>query len=61
MTQTVLTFAMGMQSSSSRRRLMKVRGHCLVWDHNHPRWLANGRFTPIQLSRILHERIATVT
>jgi hypothetical protein len=21
---------------------MKVRGHCLVWDHNNPQWLADG-------------------
>lgn len=24
----------------ARARKMKVRGHCLVWDHNHPDWLA---------------------
>jgi endo-1,4-beta-xylanase len=39
---------------------MKVRGHCLVWDHNNPDWLANGHFTPEQLSHLLQEHIATV-
>ncbi len=39
---------------------MKVRGHCLVWDHNNPEWLAQGHFTPVQLSSLLHEHIATV-
>jgi endo-1,4-beta-xylanase len=36
---------------------MKVRGHCLVWDHNNPKWLAEGHFSPTQLSRLLHEHI----
>jgi endo-1,4-beta-xylanase len=39
---------------------MKVRGHCLVWDHNNPQWLADGHFTPSQLSRLLQEHINTV-
>ncbi len=39
---------------------MKVRGHCLVWDHNNPEWLAQGGFTPPQLSRLLQEHITTV-
>jgi endo-1,4-beta-xylanase len=39
---------------------MKVRGHCLVWDHNNPDWLTHGNFTPAQLSKLLHEHIATV-
>ncbi len=39
---------------------MKVRGHCLVWDHNHPDWLANGHFTPPQLSQLLHDHIDRV-
>jgi endo-1,4-beta-xylanase len=39
---------------------MKVRGHCLVWDHNNPDWLAQGNFTPAQLSHLLQEHIATV-
>src|SRR6266496_2910972 len=39
---------------------MKVRGHCLVWDHDNPDWLARGGFTAGQLSRLLHEHIRTV-
>lgn len=39
---------------------MKVRGHCLVWDHNNPDWLAQSQFSPAQLSRVLQEHIATV-
>ncbi len=39
---------------------MKVRGHCLVWDHNNPDWLTRGHFTPVQLSQLLHEHIETV-
>ena len=39
---------------------IKVRGHCLVWDHNNPKWLAEGHFSPTQLSQLLHEHIATV-
>ena len=38
---------------------VKVRGHCLVWDHNNPKWLADGQFGPVQLSRLLHEHIRT--
>lgn len=39
---------------------MKVRGHCLLWDHDNPDWLAQGHFTPQQLSRLMHEHISTV-
>jgi endo-1,4-beta-xylanase len=39
---------------------MKVRGHCLVWDHDNPEWLAQGHFTPAQLSHLLQEHITTV-
>jgi len=39
---------------------MKVRGHCLVWDHDNPEWLAQARFSPDQMSQSLHEHIATV-
>lgn len=39
---------------------MKVRGHCLVWDHYHPDWLAQGHFTTKQLTRLLHEHITRV-
>ena len=39
---------------------MKVRGHCLVWDHDNPDWLARGNFTPKHLSRLLREHITRV-
>lgn len=39
---------------------MKVRGHCLVWDHNNPEWLDDGHFTSAQVSQILQEHITTV-
>jgi endo-1,4-beta-xylanase len=39
---------------------MKVRGHCLVWDHNNPAWLRSGQFSPEQLHRLLQEHISTV-
>ncbi len=39
---------------------LKVRGHCLVWDHNNPEWLTQGKFTPAQLSALLQEHITTV-
>jgi endo-1,4-beta-xylanase len=39
---------------------MKVRGHCLVWDHDNPKWLADGRFTPSELSPLLQQHITTV-
>jgi endo-1,4-beta-xylanase len=38
---------------------LKVRGHCLVWDHNNPEWLSASRTTPPQMSRLLHEHITT--
>lgn len=39
---------------------MKVRGHCLVWDHNNPPWLNAGNFSPEQLSHLLQEHITVV-
>lgn len=39
---------------------IKVRGHCLVWDHQNPDWLAQGHFTPQQLSQLMQEHISTV-
>lgn len=39
---------------------MKVRGHCLVWDHDNPKWLTEGHFTPEQLLNLLREHITTV-
>jgi endo-1,4-beta-xylanase len=29
---------------------MKVRGHCLAWSRDNPEWLAEGHFTPAELS-----------
>lgn len=39
---------------------MKVRGHCLVWDHNNRAWLTQGQFTPALLSHLLQEHITRV-
>ena len=39
---------------------LKVRGHCLVWDHSNPEWLVQGHFTPAQLSHLLQEHITAV-
>jgi endo-1,4-beta-xylanase len=39
---------------------MKVRGHCLIWDHDNPDWITQGHFTPAQLSHLLQEHITTV-
>ncbi len=39
---------------------IKVRGHCLVWDHANPEWLAQGHFTPAQMSKLLQEHISAV-
>ncbi len=39
---------------------MKVRGHCLVWDHNNPEWLVHGQYSSDQMSALLKEHIATV-
>lgn len=43
----------------ARAHGLKVRGHCLVWDHNNPEWLAKGSFSPEQMSRLLHDHITT--
>jgi endo-1,4-beta-xylanase len=40
---------------------MKVRGHCLAWDHDNPEWLTRSQLTPAGLSRQLKEHITTVT
>jgi endo-1,4-beta-xylanase len=37
---------------------MKVRGHCLVWDHSNPEWLAQAHCTSGQLSQLLHEHVS---
>jgi endo-1,4-beta-xylanase len=39
---------------------MKVRGHCLVWDHDNPDWLVRGHFTPADLATLLQDHIRTV-
>ena len=39
---------------------MKVRGHCLVWDHHNPAWIDEGHFKPEQLSSLLQQHISTV-
>jgi endo-1,4-beta-xylanase len=39
---------------------MKVRGHCLVWDHDNPDWLSQNHFTPSELSNLLKQHITTV-
>jgi endo-1,4-beta-xylanase len=39
---------------------IKVRGHCLVWDHSNPEWLAQRKYSPDQMSALLKEHIATV-
>ncbi len=39
---------------------MKVRGHCLAWDHNNPKWLTESHFTAAQMSHLLQEHIVTV-
>ncbi|MFE1437919.1 endo-1,4-beta-xylanase [Streptomyces sp. NPDC058739] len=36
----------------------QVRGHTLVWHSQNPGWLANGSWTPAQLSTILQDHIA---
>ncbi len=42
------------------RHNMKVRGHTLVWHRQIPSWLANGSYTPAQLSTLLETHIRTV-
>ncbi len=53
-------FKKAIKSSLMRRHGMKVRGHCLVWDHSNPKWLDNGHFAPVQMSHLLQEHITTV-
>ena len=35
-----------------------VRGHTLVWHSQNPSWLANGTWTPAQLSTLMNDHIA---
>jgi GH35 family endo-1,4-beta-xylanase len=39
---------------------MKVRGHCLAWSRDNPEWLAEGHFTPAELSLLLRDHITHV-
>src|ERR1700720_2394229 len=39
---------------------MKVRGHTLVWHHQNPKWLTDGKFAPTELAQILENHIKTV-
>jgi endo-1,4-beta-xylanase len=39
---------------------MKVRGHCLVWDHQNPEWLAQSHLPPEQLAHLMHDHITSV-
>ncbi|HLV87443.1 MAG TPA: endo-1,4-beta-xylanase [Candidatus Sulfotelmatobacter sp.] len=39
---------------------MKLRGHCLVWDHNNPDWLAQRKLNPAQASELLQQHIKRV-
>ena len=60
-TATTYDFSAGDQAVRfAQAHGMKVRGHCLVWDHNNPQWLTRGHFTAYQLSQVLHEHISTV-
>jgi GH35 family endo-1,4-beta-xylanase len=42
------------------RHGMKVRGHTLVWHHQNPQWLTEGKFTSGELAEILEQHIKTV-
>jgi endo-1,4-beta-xylanase len=39
---------------------MRVRGHTLVWHHQNPKWLTDGKFAPTELAHILENHIKTV-
>lgn len=39
---------------------MKVRGHCLVWDHDNPEWLVQRHFAPDRMSQLLQQHIDRV-
>jgi endo-1,4-beta-xylanase len=39
---------------------MKIRGHTLVWTHQNPPWLVNGKFSDVELRSILYQHINTV-
>jgi endo-1,4-beta-xylanase len=46
--------------SFAQAHTMVVRGHTLVWHNQVPSWVTTGKFTPLQLSAILQDHIATV-
>jgi endo-1,4-beta-xylanase len=46
--------------SFAEQHHQKVRGHCLVWYRQVPRWLTGGSFTPGQMADILHKHMQTV-
>jgi endo-1,4-beta-xylanase len=39
------------------RHGMKVRGHTLVWHHQNPQWLTEGKYTSGELAQILEKHI----
>ncbi len=42
------------------RHGMRVRGHTLVWHHQNPQWLTEGKLTSAELAEILETHIKTV-
>lgn len=42
------------------RHGMKVRGHTLVWHHQNPQWLTEGKYTSGELWQILEKHIKSV-
>lgn len=46
--------------SFARLHGMKIRGHTLVWTHQNPSWLVNGKFSDTELRSILQEHIKNV-
>jgi endo-1,4-beta-xylanase len=46
-TADTFDFAKGDDRALRRGSRMKVRGHCLVRDHNNPKWLAEANSAPL--------------
>jgi endo-1,4-beta-xylanase len=44
----------------ARQHDMKVRGHTLVWHRQNPPWLAEGKYSSVELAEILEKHIKTV-
>ena len=60
-TQGVFNYAPGNTLAAfAQANGMLLRGHNLCWYSYNPDWLANGNFTPSQLSTLLQAYIATV-